>query len=80
MVPLVHTGLRHSSTPVRRASVAVLVQVHVRWAEVQGPEALAHSDTALFASLTPSEERLVQYYLPRAAVTPASHAAEPAAP
>jgi len=80
MVPFVHTGLRHSSTPVRRASVAVLVQAHVRWAEVHGPESPARRELALFASLTPREERLVEYYLPRAAATEASHAATQGAP
>ncbi|WFD20296.1 suppressor of tub2 mutation [Malassezia caprae] len=74
MVPYVHTGLRHGSTPVRRASVAVLVQAHIRWDEVHGPEGPGRRELALFASLTPREERLVEYYLPRAAAPHASHA------
>lgn len=63
MVPIVHRGLRHNHTPVRRASVAVLVQAHLRWMEVHRDEAPTHSEAALhpvWSPLRPSEEQLVQ--------------------
>ncbi|WFD28070.1 suppressor of tub2 mutation [Malassezia nana] len=63
MVPIVHRGLRHHHTPVRRASVAVLVQAHLRWIEVHRDEAPTQSEAALhsvWSPLRPSEEQLVQ--------------------